>query len=238
MDLENLAVLGLCFILQSSVSEAPSNVQIDVSAPLLEGQEVFMKCSSEGHPSPDISWNRINLPWPSNLQRHSNGTVTGLLSPENSGLYECIANNTMGQNRKPISLAVEYGPRYTSIHASETSIRTRELLNLTCVTDSYPAVQQYKWKKLPAQAVPKDVTQKNSYLIINSFQKHHEGIYECEVVHQSGRTERVYFNAILKEPEEQTGSQSSPLPGAVAGSLLVGMTGGGLAGFLLAKRLL
>ncbi|KAG7487809.1 hypothetical protein MATL_G00027460 [Megalops atlanticus] len=211
--------------------------RISVTGPSIvyEGQEVHMSCTSDGRPLPTTEWKRPGQPWPSDLHRHSNGSVSGVIRRADRGHYECISLNAVAETRENVFLEVHYGPMNTSITAFPNKlIHQGRLVNLTCVTDIYPEATQYTWRKIPAATLPEDANVANSSLTIKNFQKAHEGIYECEVTHINGRTERAYFHAFLQEP---THSRSGQLVGAVMGSLLCGVIIGAAAGFLVAVRL-
>ncbi|XP_036378058.1 vascular cell adhesion protein 1-like [Megalops cyprinoides] len=197
-----------------------------------EGHEVHMSCTSDGRPLPTTEWKRPGQPWPSDLRRHPNGSVSGVLHRADRGNYECISLNAVAEARENVSLEVHYGPMNTSITVLPNKlIHQGRLINLICVTDIYPEAKHYTWRKIPAATLPEDANMANSSLTIKNFQKAHEGIYECEVTHISGRTERAYFNAILQEPTE---SGTGQLIGAVMGSVLCGVIIGAAAGFLVA----
>ncbi|XP_066548671.1 vascular cell adhesion protein 1 [Amia ocellicauda] len=216
----------------------PSDVNIEVPSSLTEGKALLMSCTSTGYPNPAIQWEKIDQPWPIHLQRHPNGTVTGLLAPADSGQYQCTASNSQGTKSNLITLDVQYGPTNTSIISSKGHfIQEGEFLNLTCVSESHPKVKCYKWSMIPELSLPKDLTPYDGYLTIKSFHKEHEGIYECEVTHQNGKTQRAYFNVILIEPEREMISPAPQLPGAVGGGVICGLLVGGICGFLLAKWL-
>ncbi|KAI1891927.1 hypothetical protein AGOR_G00148750 [Albula goreensis] len=217
-----------------TVNYAPT-VNAEVKSPLIEGDQIVMSCMSDGRPKPSIQWERLGHPWPSSLSRNPNGTVTGVLHRHDRGQYECLASNQVAVVRHNVSLEVQYGPKNTSIMAlPQRLIHRGELLNLTCLTDIYPEAHHYTWRKIPTMIMPLGVTMADSSLIIESFQEAHEGVYECEVVHHSGKTERAYFSAELKaEAEEAVPTQ---MIGAFIGSVLFSIIGGILIGFLVGKR--
>ncbi|KAK1163953.1 vascular cell adhesion protein 1-like [Acipenser oxyrinchus oxyrinchus] len=217
------------------VNYAPSKTQISVSTPLVEGNDFVMNCSSDGNPRPKLEWLKKNKPWPANMRRH-NGSVSGVLSPGDEGTYECTAKNQQGERKANISLVIHYGPKNTSISASPGSdIPEGGSLQLTCKTQSNPEVTQYKWKKLPEASLPQGVLVEGSTLTIHSFQRDHQGIYECEAVHQSGKHDRAYVTVTQEDMLSQ--EPAFPIIGAVFGSLFGGAAAGGIGGFLLAKLL-
>ncbi|KAK6484780.1 vascular cell adhesion protein 1-like [Huso huso] len=219
------------------VNYAPSKTHISVSTPLVEGNDFVMNCSSDGNPRPKLEWLKKNKPWPANMRRHD-GSVSGVLSQRDEGTYECTAKNQQGEQKANVSLVIYYGPKNTSISASPGSdLPEGGSLQLTCKTQSNPEVTQYKWNKLPEATLPQGVLVEGSTLTIHSFQGDHQGIYECEAVHQSGKHDRAYVTVTVTQEERLTQEPASPIIGAVFGSLFGGAAAGGIGGFLLAKLL-
>ncbi|XP_035654960.1 vascular cell adhesion protein 1-like [Oncorhynchus keta] len=211
-------------------------IKISASSSGMEEEEVVMSCRSDGNPTPTIEWERKGELWPKNLHRHAQGNVTGRLHRSNQGVYQCVAKNVVSEAKEEMKLEVQYGPANTSIQSFPLqAISYGVQLNLTCLSDMYPKAKQYIWTRIPDMALPKEAMVTNSHLIIDNFQEHHQGIYECRVIHHSGKTERAFYTASVQaEPESKVFTQ---MVGAVAGGLVIGITGGLVAGFMLAKRL-
>ena len=65
-------------------------------------------CKAEGFPRPVINWSRLGMPLPAGKTEVSQGTLTiKSLTTADSGLYECIATNTMGTKKTSINVAVQ-----------------------------------------------------------------------------------------------------------------------------------
>ncbi|XP_041745558.1 vascular cell adhesion protein 1 isoform X1 [Coregonus clupeaformis] len=208
-------------------------VNISASSSGMEEEEVVMSCTGDGHPAPTIEWEKKGEIWPKNLHRHTQGIVTGRLHRSNQGVYQCVAKNMVSEAKEEMKLEVQYGPANTSIQAFSLQAMSYGVqLNLTCLSDMQPKAKQYVWTRIPGMALPKEAVVTNSHLIIENFQEHHQGIYECRVIHHSGNTERAFFTASV-----QAETKSTQLVAAVTGSLVSGITGGIVAGFMLAKWL-
>ena len=65
-------------------------------------------CQAEGFPRPVINWSRLRIPLPAGRTEVNQGTlIIKNLIPDDSGLYECIATNTMGAKKTTINVAVQ-----------------------------------------------------------------------------------------------------------------------------------
>ena len=68
-------------------------------------------CQAEGFPRPVINWRRVGMPLPAGRTEVNQGTLTiKNLTSADSGLYECIATNTMGTKRATTNVTVERKP--------------------------------------------------------------------------------------------------------------------------------
>ena len=68
-------------------------------------------CQAEGFPPPLINWRRVGMPLPAGRTEVNQGTLTiKNLTAADSGLYECIATNTMGTKRARTNVTVKRKP--------------------------------------------------------------------------------------------------------------------------------
>ena len=74
-----------------------------------QGTTFQAKCQAEGYPRPLITWSRsAALPLPAGRTEVNQGTLTiKNLSLADSGLYECVATNSIGTKKTRINLAVQ-----------------------------------------------------------------------------------------------------------------------------------
>ncbi|XP_068737512.1 uncharacterized protein [Montipora capricornis] len=65
-------------------------------------------CEAVGFPTPVLKWNRIGLPLPAGKTEVRGGSfaIKGLL-PEDSGLYECVAENSIGAIKASMNVVVQ-----------------------------------------------------------------------------------------------------------------------------------
>ena len=65
-------------------------------------------CQALGFPPPVINWTRSGMDLPVGKTEVNDGTLTiTSLSPADSGLYECVATNSMGTKKTKMNVAVQ-----------------------------------------------------------------------------------------------------------------------------------
>ena len=84
-----------------------TNVPPSLATPV-ECTNFQVVCQAEGFPRPVINWSRLRMPLPAGRTEVNQGTlIIKNLIPADSGLYECIAANTMGTKKATINVAVQ-----------------------------------------------------------------------------------------------------------------------------------
>ena len=65
-------------------------------------------CQAEGFPRPTVNWSRVGMSLPAGRVEVNQGTlIIKNLTPADSGLYECVATNTMGTKKARTNVAVQ-----------------------------------------------------------------------------------------------------------------------------------
>ncbi len=74
-----------------------------------EGQTAFLKCTADGHPTPQITWSKVSSSLP--VGRHvvdSSGALTVKnVKREDDGVYSCRAENLLGSASASAKLTVQ-----------------------------------------------------------------------------------------------------------------------------------
>ena len=88
---------------------APSLLQSPVETTVNQSQRAILKCSTDGNPTPQITWSKMNSRLP--VGRHkveSSGTlILNDVRPQDEGLYSCEAKNLLGNVNASAKLTVQ-----------------------------------------------------------------------------------------------------------------------------------
>lgn len=100
------------------VLEAPTIIGVPgpESMRVRAGTTVSINCKAEGHPTPNITWTKLQSGRTSPLSVRPELTIEEV-SRTDGGLYQCCADNRVGEPKfKKISLQVLYPPEVTAVH--------------------------------------------------------------------------------------------------------------------------
>ena len=65
-------------------------------------------CQAEGFPRPTVNWSRVGMPLPAGRVEVNQGILTiKNLTRADSGLYECVATNTVGTKKARTNVTVQ-----------------------------------------------------------------------------------------------------------------------------------
>ena len=79
----------------------------------IEFTSIQETCKAEGFPSPKVTWVRVIMSFPANRTEVKEGNLTiSNLRRVDSGLYQCIATNSMGTKKATMNLIVQQGGLY------------------------------------------------------------------------------------------------------------------------------
>uniref|UniRef100_A0A3Q3M871 Ig-like domain-containing protein n=1 Tax=Labrus bergylta TaxID=56723 RepID=A0A3Q3M871_9LABR len=104
-----LIFILICFLIFFYVSsDAPKfpSVSVSPSAEIVEGSSVTLTCSSDANPAANYTWFKEDEDSPTASGQIFNINNT---SPEHSGHYICIAQNTRGRHNSTVHLTVLEG---------------------------------------------------------------------------------------------------------------------------------
>ncbi|XP_035758774.1 vascular cell adhesion protein 1 [Egretta garzetta] len=180
-----------------------TELSIEPSTTVQEGEKVSIQCSAESNPPPKII-----------LRRKSDGADMGpysegrtLLLPSvtflNGGDYECIAENKFGKSKREITFNVEYGPKNTMISViPATAVKEGETVTMKCHSSGNPA-PVISWKKKKATGESQKIFQ-GAVLTIQNVTSQDLGLYECEAYNQFGKEEKAVKLLVQVPPQNIT----------------------------------
>uniref|UniRef100_A0A8C2GTZ7 Contactin 4 n=1 Tax=Cyprinus carpio TaxID=7962 RepID=A0A8C2GTZ7_CYPCA len=168
--------------------EPKIEVQFEKMLHVAKGSSVRLECFALGNPVPSISWKRADgSPFPGKMKiNHSNGVLEiPYFRPEDSGLYECVAENSKGR----------------SIAKGLTSffiwcfIKHNSDLHWECKANGKPQ-PVYQWLKNGQPLVSQDrIRVDGGALTISNINLMDSGMYQCLAENDNGI---IYASAELK----------------------------------------
>ncbi|XP_009903679.2 vascular cell adhesion protein 1 [Dryobates pubescens] len=174
-----------------AVQGAPkfTELSIEPSTTVQEGENVSIQCSAEGNPPPKIILRRKSDS--ADTRPYSEGRI---LLPSvtflSGGNYECVAKNKFGESESEITLNVEYGPRNTMISIiPATAVKEGETVTMECTSSGNPA-PLISWKKKASSGESEKIF-KEATLTIQNIKIQDLGLYECEAYNKFGKEEKA-----------------------------------------------
>uniref|UniRef100_A0A671NWI6 Contactin-4-like n=1 Tax=Sinocyclocheilus anshuiensis TaxID=1608454 RepID=A0A671NWI6_9TELE len=167
--------------------EPKIEVQFEKMLHVAKGSSVRLECFALGNPVPSISWKRADgSPFPGKMKiNHSNGVLEiPYFRPEDSGLYECVAENSKGR-----SIGIFHNTLYDANMAIESD------LHWECKANGKPQ-PVYRWLKNGQPLVSQDrIRVDGGGLTISNINLMDSGMYQCLAENDNGV---IYASAELK----------------------------------------
>ena len=88
---------------------APSLFQSPVRMTVNESQTAILKCTVHGYPRPKVTWSKLNssLPVGRHMVESSDALILKDVRPGDDGVYNCRAENLLGQVNASAKLTVQ-----------------------------------------------------------------------------------------------------------------------------------
>ncbi|XP_021065137.1 B-cell receptor CD22 [Mus pahari] len=161
-----------------NVHYAPRAVKVLKVSPASEiraGQRVLLQCDFSGsHPA------EVRFFWKKNgsLVQEGRDLSFSSISPEDSGNYNCMVNNSIGETLSQAwSLQVLYAPRRLRVSISPGDrVMEGKKATLSCESDANPPIFQYTWFDSSGQ----DLHSSGQKLRLEPLQVQHTGSYRCQ----------------------------------------------------------
>ncbi|XP_043748186.1 B-cell receptor CD22 isoform X5 [Cervus elaphus] len=181
-----------------NVHYAPKDVNIQISphTEVRSGDQVFLRCEfSSSHPE-DVHffWKKDG-----SLLKKQKTLTFDPISPEDSGTYHCLVNNSIGQtSSEACELRVLYAPRRLRVSISpKDGVVEGKMAVLTCESDANPAPSHYNWFDGNNQ----DLHHYGQTLRLEPVKLQHSGSYWCRGANRLGQSQSppttltVYYSA-------------------------------------------
>uniref|UniRef100_A0A3P8TH15 Contactin 3a, tandem duplicate 2 n=1 Tax=Amphiprion percula TaxID=161767 RepID=A0A3P8TH15_AMPPE len=194
--------------------EPKIEVNFPDNVPAAKGSTVTLECFALGNPVPEITWRRANgVPFPSKVKMKYSNAVLEIPSfqQDDTGGYECVAENKMGKNTATGRLAFYAKPQWIQT-MKDTALAIEERLDWECRANGRPK-PSYTWLKNGQQLL----SEVNCRLSSATY-KSDAGMYQCVAENKHGV---IYFAAelmVLASPPDFTGNVLRALLKAKAGT--------------------
>ncbi|XP_035992375.1 contactin-3 isoform X2 [Fundulus heteroclitus] len=202
--------------------EPKIEVNFPDNVPSSKGSTVTLECFALGNPVPEITWRRANgVPFPSKVKMKYSNAVLEIPSfqLDDTGGYECVAENKMGRNTAAGRLAFYAKPQWIQT-MKDTALAIEERLHWECRANGKPK-PSYAWLKNGQQLLSEDrIHVEDGVLSVSPLTLSDAGMYQCVAENKHGV---IYFAAelmVLASPPDFTGNVLRALLKAKAGTMV------------------
>ncbi|KAB0378220.1 hypothetical protein FD755_009798, partial [Muntiacus reevesi] len=180
--------------------EPKIEVQFPETLPAAKGSTVKLECFALGNPVPQINWRRSDgLPFSSKIKLRKFSGVLEIpnFQQEDSGSYECIAENSRGKNVARGRLTYYAKPHWVQL-IKDVELAVEDSLYWECRASGKPK-PSYRWLKNGEALVLEERIQiENGALTISNLNVTDSGMFQCIAENKHGL---VYSSAELKVME-------------------------------------
>uniref|UniRef100_A0ABI7W3U4 Contactin 3 n=1 Tax=Felis catus TaxID=9685 RepID=A0ABI7W3U4_FELCA len=177
--------------------EPKIEVQFPETLPVAKGATVKLECFALGNPVPQINWRRSDgLPFSSKIKlRKFNGVLEiPNFQQEDTGSYECVAENSRGRNVARGRLTYYAKPHWVQL-IRDVEIAVEDNLFWECRASGKPK-PSYRWLKNGESLVLEERIQiENGALTISNLNVTDSGMFQCIAENKHGL---IYSSAELK----------------------------------------
>ena len=159
---------------------APPRVQINPGPSHAKtGQNVKLpKCHVTGFPTPKVTWRMLTGVLPRNRVVYDKGTMTLLAAVKNdSGAYECIAKNHLGQASAGTTVVVWPPPKFIAKPPRSAVKFIGRKLSFNCFATNRASIS---WRRIGGTWEEDRMKAQNGTLTIFDLKKSDSGNYICE----------------------------------------------------------
>ncbi|XP_043852546.1 myelin-associated glycoprotein isoform X2 [Dromiciops gliroides] len=114
----------------------PLIVEMNTSVEAIEGSQVSLLCGADSNPTSLLTWMRDGAVLKEAVARTLTLELEDL-TPEEDGIYACLAENAHGQDNHTVGLSVMYAPWKPSVNGTVVAVEG-EAVSILCSTQSNP----------------------------------------------------------------------------------------------------
>ncbi|XP_032418975.1 hemicentin-1-like [Xiphophorus hellerii] len=196
-----------------------TSVSADFTDDIVEGNQVFLKCSSNANPPANYTWYKKTQSSTLQLHRKDSEVYLREIQTSDSGEYFCVANNQLGESiSEYLNIDVKYAPKLADLSLSHVEIVEGDSVHLTCSSDGNPT-PSYSWYK-DNQVM---LQGQGGVYQFTSVTSEDSGTYCCEVGNKYGRINSSTVLINVEYPPRLPSVSVNP-PGDVAAGSSVNLT--------------
>ncbi|XP_051844892.1 myelin-associated glycoprotein isoform X2 [Antechinus flavipes] len=114
----------------------PLIVEMNTSVEAIEGSQVSLLCGADSNPTALLTWMRDGAVLREAVARSLTLELEDL-TPQEDGIYACLAENAYGQDNHTVGLSVMYAPWKPSVNGTVVAVEG-EAVSILCSTQSNP----------------------------------------------------------------------------------------------------
>ncbi|KAM4720838.1 vascular cell adhesion protein 1 [Rhinophrynus dorsalis] len=163
-----------------TVQYAPKNTVISASPPEVnEGVTLTLSCDSDGVPPPKIALYRVLASGESFLLSEEPEVTLTNVQGMNSGVYECVANNSLGNKNSSVTVLVKAPPKNTRLTITPSmTVREGDPVAILCTSEASPSPELVLKKRTEMGMIELETSGERH--IISHARLEHAGSYICE----------------------------------------------------------
>ncbi|CAF0978834.1 unnamed protein product, partial [Adineta ricciae] len=214
-------------------SEAPT-VTVSKDLIVFNGTDIQLTCTANGSPTPNITWFKLNVNDEriliNDLQnRFHTDSRTGVLSilntmRDDSGAYECLAQNILGSAHARTTLLVRRRTRIVSLPATMKIVKAQSLVLVCHVFSEEDITKRIHWYFNSNQPISHNRLYNESTIVIDTPQNQDTGNYTCTVESEAGNDSRTTEVTIIELPWPPTFVRASLVNDSIGKSVAVNLT--------------
>uniref|UniRef100_A0A8C5FQA4 Contactin 3b n=1 Tax=Gadus morhua TaxID=8049 RepID=A0A8C5FQA4_GADMO len=200
--------------------EPKIEVHFPDSIPAAKGSTVKLECFALGNPVPEISWRRTSgVPFPGKVKMRNSNAVLEIpnFQQEDTGTYECVAENSRGKNTARGRLSFHAKPHWLQT-ITDTALSIEENLFWECKASGKPK-PSYSWLRNGETLTSETrVQMENGALTVSALNLSDAGLYQCVAENKHGV---IYSSAelmVLASPPSFSRSALQAVLKALSGS--------------------
>ena len=206
------------------IKSEPPTVVVSKDLVVFNGTDVQLTCTANGSPQPNVTWFKL-----SNNERIQLNSMSNILSISNtarddSGQYECLAENILGRAHARTTLLVRRRTRIVSLPSTMKIVKAQSLTLVCHVFSEDDVSKRVRWYFNYNQPIARNRFYNETTIFIDTPQNQDTGNYTCTVESDAGNDTRSIEVTIIELPWPPTFVRASLINDTIRRSVAVNLT--------------